>query len=243
METTHKATGERYAVYFSPSENTPLYRFGEMVLGRSAFDPAQRYDETGGCPVPLPLPALMSEITAAAAFYGFHATLKAPFALADDNSAEALLRAVDNFSRRTPYVPLHGLAPRRYRGFTALCFDNQPVALKRLASACVLEFEPFRKPLSSAEFQARIAKSQLNTLEKAMLEAYGYPYVHDCFDFHMTLSGRLGDKPPEAEFFHAVVALYNELLAEPPLLDQLSVWHQPDRASPFVQLSAFQLSG
>ena len=65
----------RLGLYWAPELDDPLHALGSAWLGRDA--------ETGAT---LPQPAVpgldLAEITAEARGYGFHATLKPPFALA-----------------------------------------------------------------------------------------------------------------------------------------------------------------
>ena len=80
----------RYAVYFVPEPGAPLARFGAAWLG---------YDIAGGKAAARPalagVPAERLEaITAEPRRYGFHATLKPPFSLAEGTSAAALDAAV-----------------------------------------------------------------------------------------------------------------------------------------------------
>ncbi len=69
----------RYAIYFMPPPATALWRFGSSAIG---------YDAETGLQVPLPdhdayrKPDVES-VVAEPGRYGFHATLKAPFTLAD----------------------------------------------------------------------------------------------------------------------------------------------------------------
>ncbi|NJO54321.1 MAG: hypothetical protein HC829_05245, partial [Bacteroidales bacterium] len=77
----------RYALYFAPLDDRPLWKFGSATIGWDAQLAAER-------PALPPAQALVpgwAEATAEPRRYGFHATLKAPFALAEGTSAEALL--------------------------------------------------------------------------------------------------------------------------------------------------------
>ncbi|HTZ38232.1 MAG TPA: DUF1045 domain-containing protein [Stellaceae bacterium] len=86
----------RYAVYFVPEPGAPLARFGAAWLG---------YDIAGGKAAARPalagVPAERLEaITAEPRRYGFHATLKPPFSLAEGTSAAALDAAVAALAAR-----------------------------------------------------------------------------------------------------------------------------------------------
>ena len=75
----------RFAVYFAPEPSSLLHRLGSQWLGRDAF--------SGGSCIQ-PGPADLAEMTAEPRRYGFHATLKPPFALKEQLSAAALEAAV-----------------------------------------------------------------------------------------------------------------------------------------------------
>src|SRR5690348_8665498 len=84
----------RYAIYFAPPADSALAELGAEILGR---DP-----ETGEA---RPQPRLdgidpdrFRAITEDPRHYGFHATLKAPFALAEGVSGEALYGAAEAFA-------------------------------------------------------------------------------------------------------------------------------------------------
>ena len=84
---------DRYAIYFAPAEDSELWRFGINWLGR---DPI-----TGQVLEQPSVPGLSSEMLAAATEsprnYGFHATMKPPFHLADGADAAGLRRAAAQF--------------------------------------------------------------------------------------------------------------------------------------------------
>ena len=84
----------RYAIYGAPERATPLWHFGNRVLGRDA--------ETGENIAQIVPPGFSAEewhgFTASPRRYGFHATLKAPFALAPGRSEDELHEAVRAFA-------------------------------------------------------------------------------------------------------------------------------------------------
>src|SRR5688572_25814467 len=83
----------RYAVYFAPPPGSPLFEFGRAWLGR---------DWVTGEAVAQPSVPGIAEATAFPRLYGFHATLKPPFALAGAESEliaalEALAASIGAF--------------------------------------------------------------------------------------------------------------------------------------------------
>src|SRR6266436_2078374 len=72
-------TDPRYAIYFVPAPDTALYRFGAGALGYDCFTGADMATLDT-----LPVDAgAWRELTREPRRYGFHATLKAPFRLAE----------------------------------------------------------------------------------------------------------------------------------------------------------------
>lgn len=132
-----------------------------------------------------------------AARYGFHATVVAPMRLRDGASLDDLIAALEAFCAGQPAVWLQGLALVSLDGFLALVPEGPVEALNTLAAAAVRHFAPFRAPLTDSDL-ARRNPSALTTRQRALLEAWGYPFVMEEFRFHMTLSDRL---TPDHEAF------------------------------------------
>ena len=86
----------RYAIYFTPRQDEPLARIAADWLGRDPFGAATR-------PVEAVADLSAAEVafhTASARRYGFHATLKAPFRLAANETETSLRAALDHLPRR-----------------------------------------------------------------------------------------------------------------------------------------------
>lgn len=227
---------KRYAIYFTPAPDTPLWQFGSSVLG---------YDASTGRVVAHPRHPLFaadgaSDISAEPRRYGFHATLKAPFALSNGWTEEALLRhAAGAFATRRP-VRLGHLEVATLGRFLALRPSGDASAIGQLANFCVETFEPFRAPLPDADRARRMA-SQLTERQVGNLDRWGYPHVFEDFRFHMTLTGVVA----EADLARAYSVL-SELYApidHPVVVDAISVVCQPRRSERFVVMERFPLSG
>ena len=172
----------RYAIYYLPDDEA-LARFGAAWLG---------WDVERGVPAPHPEGADLDAATATPRKYGFHATLKPPFRLADGMREEALHDAVAALAADQPPVRLDGLDLATLGHFLALVPRGDTGPLGRLAFRCVKDLDRFRAPPSAAELDQRRAKG-LTPRQDAMLLRWGYPYVGEEFQFHMTLSGGLPD--------------------------------------------------
>jgi putative phosphonate metabolism protein len=216
----------RYAVYYAPPPGSPLKRLADAWLGR---DPDR--DERVSFPVVDGItPERLQEITAAPRHYGFHATLKAPFVLAPDMEAAGLMGDVEAFAMNQ--------RPRRVRlevgelaGFLALVPAEPAPALDRLAAECVREFDRFRAPPSEEE-RARRRPEGLSDKERAHLDRWGYPYVMDCYRFHMTLTGPL-EEPERGRVKAILEHALAPYLAEPLVVNELALFTQTHRVAPF----------
>lgn len=176
----------RYALYYAPPNDSLLWTAGVRWLGR---DP-----ETGETVAPptvhgLP-PARQSQLTEAARRYGWHATLKAPFTLAEGLSRDDLVAEVERFCARRDAFPLPPLAVGTLDGFLALVPGKPSGMLQQLAADCVQFFDPLRAPQSPGE-RSRRDPASLSDRQRDHLERWGYPYVMDDYRFHMTLTERL----------------------------------------------------
>lgn len=223
----------RYAIYFTPSDDSPLGIYGTTVLRRRARCSEEWVNES--LPVHFNDTATWRKLIAKPAHYGFHATIKAPFELAEDQSSDQLHKALEKFAALQTPISLAGLEPRRTQRYDALAFAEQPEALKTLAARCVDEFEQFRAPLTEADTHRR-RLAELTSTQEVNLQKFGYPYVHEEFNFHMTLSGA---KPTNKKYLQWLMDLYRATVREPATLDRLCIFHQTDRATPFVRLSEF----
>lgn len=217
----------RHAVFFAPAPGSALEGFGRSWLGR---------DAAIGRPVPQPevagiVPARLGAITASPRHYGFHATLKAPFVLAEGRTPGQLDAAVRALATASPPFEVW-LEVTSLAGFLAFTLARPSPEMDALATACVTELDGFRRPPGSAEL-ARRRQSGLTPCQEANLQRFGYPYVLDDFRFHMTLTERL--EPPERDHVLAILReLTAELTAKPLRIDAIAIFSQPSLDQPLV---------
>jgi putative phosphonate metabolism protein len=221
----------RYALYYAPRPAEPLAVFARNWLG---WDP-----ETG---TPRPIPAALEEITAEPRHYGFHGTLKPPFALAEGASEGDLLAAVGSFAAARAPFDLPRVALGDLGGFLALLPAGRVEKLHDLADACVSTFDAFRRP-ADAEELAKRRKASLSARQEELLGLYGYPYVLDQFRFHLTLTGRLADPKQRACVSATLSERLAPLLGQPVPVRDLCVFRQADRNAAFSVKARFALGG
>lgn len=230
----------RYALYYAPAAETPLWRFGSAVLG---------HDAATGRDLPLLTPDGIAaeawhELTSEPRRYGFHATLKAPFRIApgDESGLIAALAAFCADRRPVGIGPLvvSALPAADDRGFVAFVPQSPPAALGELERDVVTKFEPFRLPLSPAEREKR-RPERLSVRQRDYLDRYGYPFVLDEFRFHMTLSGPVRNAAAIAARLGAA-ARQKGCPAEL-TIDALCLFHQASPDERFSILRRFTFAG
>lgn len=217
----------RYAIYYAPAAIDPLWNLASRWIGRDAY--------TGD-----DVPRLVSErltdidverLTASPRHYGFHATLKAPFELADVASEQSLLQSVTDFCREQAEFEVT-LSPGELGKFLALRLESPSNPMTELHAACVRAFDHFRAELSDDDL-ARRRRARLSALQEIRLLEWGYPYIFDEFRFHMTLTGSIEDARLRSRVLGELKTIF------PPVqqsVDGIAVFVQPDRASPFTIL-------
>lgn len=215
----------RYAIYHVPAAGDPLYRLGAQTIGYDGF--------TGGA---LEFPDEVrrrfpdwAEVTTDPRKYGFHATLKAPFALAPGQT-EAELRA-DFAAFAAPATPAIPLVVSSIASFIAVIPASPSAELSILAQACVEAFDQFRAPLTEHD-RARRRPDRLTERQRSYLDRWGYPYVADEFRFHMTLTGSLPRERHEV-IVPILQALFAEIVAAPRAIDRIALCYQADAGSRF----------
>lgn len=225
---------ERYAIYFAPAVNEPLWRLACEWLGRDPAGDGIRHRPPG-----IDAPQLDS-LTISARRYGFHATIKAPMRLAEGTNRAELEAAIQAFALSHEVFEAGVPVLRLIDGFLALVLEPQPHRLTDFAGTCVTLFDRFRAPMSEEDRAARVGKG-LSERQVTLLDQYGYPYVLEQFLFHMTLSDRLPTtwrgplKDLATDWFAPV-------LIKPLVIDRLALFHQPEAGAPFARVADFPLT-
>ncbi|MGD9806414.1 MAG: DUF1045 domain-containing protein [Hyphomicrobiaceae bacterium] len=224
----------RYAIYFTPAPDSMLWRLGSSALG---------YDAVLGQDVPFPThplyadPAFLRRLETPRR-YGFHATLKAPFALRSGSTERDLLECAAALAAHQTPILVPGLEVTLLGDFLALRPATEHAELNRLAATAVRELDHLRIALTDADRARRLAAS-LTTRQVGHLDRWGYPYIFEDFRFHLTLSGALAE-PMRAPASTALKALFSQAMGALQI-DALSVLVQPTPQSRFVVIERLPL--
>jgi putative phosphonate metabolism protein len=217
----------RYAIYFAAGSDSALSRFGAELLG---------YDAYTGDELRFPQDALhvapdWRDVSADPRKYGFHATLKAPMALAPGKTEAELIAACAKFTAKARPVPVIRPVVDAISGFIAVIPAEPVDALQQLAADCTRDFDAFRAGLT-AEDRARRGPEKLSERQRDYLDRWGYPYVMEEFRFHMTLTGRL-----DAERRGPILAMLRDRFAglkrDALAIDRIALFRQDDAKARF----------
>lgn len=211
---------ERFAIYYAPALESSLWEKSQAWLAQPE----------------------LSDLTVSARRYGFHATIKAPMSLAAAQDRAALEMAVAAFAGRHKPVGMGMVGAHMIEGFLALTPLSQPQELTDFAATVAVDFEPFRAPMEPADRERRL-KSPLTARQVELLDEYGYPYVLEQFQLHMTLTDRLpADR--KAELQGKAAEWFADELRAPIMLDRLALFHEAAPGEPFRRLPGdFELKG
>lgn len=226
----------RYAIYFTPAHGSPWWQWGAHWLGR---------DERDNLLLEQPAltaitPQTLRQWTEYPRRYGFHATLKAPFSLADRCTRETLEARIRILAKTLKSVPLGPLRAVPMDGFVALAPHSATDALMALAAACVTSLDDLRAPLTSADLSRR-RPEQLDPRALELLQTYGYPMVLERFQLHFTLGAPLTEEMAQtvASAVEAPVEILNATC--PMVLDRLCLFVEPFPGASFERIADMEL--
>ncbi|GLS86622.1 phosphonate metabolism protein [Cypionkella aquatica] len=196
---------KRFALYYAPApgafaDAAASWLGWDLAAGRAVAQPQPD------------LPRPLAEITAEPRKYGFHATLKPPFRLAEGKSPDDLAQAVARLASTLGPVKLPGLQMVALDGFLALTPLGDQTVLQDFAAEIVRSIDPFRAAPTPAEI-ARRRPERLTPRQRVLLDTYGYPYVLEQFQLHLTLTGPL--LVDEAAITQAAIAHFAGLIPQP----------------------------
>lgn len=221
---------KRFAVYFAPRPG-PLASLAAAWLG---------WDVVTGQPVAQPEVPRIAEITADPRKYGFHATLRAPFRLGQGVARADVEACVAGLAARLAPARCDGLQLVNLEGFLALIPRGDDSEIKDLCAEVVMATNGLRAPLTEAEIARRRPES-LTQRQMELLNLFGYPYVFEEFQFHLTLTGRL-PKDQAAAMASLLKPHFAPVLPEPLEIEDLCLFGE-DALGRFHLLHRYALLG
>jgi putative phosphonate metabolism protein len=227
---------QRFAIYYAPATTDQLWDRASLWLGRDS----ESGELLDGAVAGIDRSRLLN-LTQSAGRYGFHATIKPPMALVDGASEDDLRQQLQRFAETMTPVPLGRLQLADIDGFLALITSSPNEALQDFAANVVETFEPFRAPLHPRDHAARLARG-LTPRQEELLNAYGYPYVFDEFQFHMTLTDRLAEEDRD-DLRTAAQTWFAPVLDTEITLDRLVLFVEPETGLAFRRVADFVLKG
>ncbi|MEM1236864.1 MAG: DUF1045 domain-containing protein [Pseudomonadota bacterium] len=171
--------------------------------------------------------------------YGFHATMKPPFRLAPGHTEEGLIAELQALCLAAHPVAIQGMRISAIGRFLALTPSGEVSALGKLAGRCVVELDHFRDAPEASELAKR-RRASLSEAQEQMLIKWGYPYVLDEFQFHLTLTSRASK--PEIAGLRALAEIHFAAhLAAPTVIDALTLCGEREDGR-FEQIERVDLS-
>ncbi|MFP5076818.1 DUF1045 domain-containing protein [Rhizobium sp. YIM 134829] len=174
----------RYAICFTPPIHDPLSIAAAEWLGRNVYSDVL-------CEQPAVAGLSHQDLafhTAVPRRYGFHAAIKAPFALADGMSEGQLLNQLMRFTSDLSPFEMADVEIAWLGDFFGLAAARPCAEMAHLAASVVQAFDAFRAPLREEELE-RLDLDKLTAPQFSNLHRWGDPHVMDEFRFHMALSG------------------------------------------------------
>lgn len=232
------ADSPRFAIYLAPAADDPLCMSAARWLG---------YDAESGRSYPAEAAAGRSAgrieaLTAKPRAYGFHATIKAPFRLAEGADEAVLITALEKFAARRRPIRLAPLKVAAHGDFLALVPSVPSPELASLAADCVRDLDHLRAPLTEADLARRHAVP-LSERQEQLLAAWGYPYVLDEFRPHYTLTGAIRDAGERAALETHLAKLMAPFTRVDYLVEDICLFIQPAADRPFRIAGRYRLGG
>ena len=228
----------RHAAYYAPAQQSRLAQLGAQWLGRCA----QSRRVVLQPDFPQCTAEALRGYTAAATRYGWHATMKAPFALNPGLEMNAIPAAFQTFAQSQTALTLPPLTLRNMGDYLALVPEAPSSALQELAFDCVRALHPLAAPLSDTQIAQR-RLTPLTPAQDAMLLQWGYPFVGHQFQWHMTLTGSLR-KLTQRELRglqDAARDWFSPVLNQPVELDAICWFVEPVAGGDFYEAQRFAL--
>ena len=177
---------KRFAIYYAPDENSELDVFGRCWLGWDPFlgkEISKKYRKNF---------LNFDNFVVGPKKYGFHGNLKAPFRLKKEYTYSDLEKKVYEIAKELQRFDVGKLNLKKIGNFIALVPEKND-KIKYLSNKLVTGLDFLRDELLEEEILKRNPQT-LTLNQKKMLTNWGYPYVLDEFNFHLTLTDKIDNK-------------------------------------------------
>jgi len=226
---------QRLAIYYTPHPDS------EIALAASAWLGRDVYGKKSLEPVAVDgLSAIRRlELVSAPRHYGFHATIKPPFQLLEQKSVQYLKRRLHQFADGWHGFVLPPLKVSFMHDFFCLRPSGPCPPLAKLAAEAMRFFDDFVKPPSKGELERR-RQAGLSPRQELLLQTWGYPYVLEEFQFHLTLTDKVIDEREKRLLEKELQKRFNPGICQDVRLDSLCLFMEEDRA-PMRLIEVFPL--
>jgi hypothetical protein len=224
----------RYAICFAPEQDSALEDLGCAWLGR---DKAGKFVDRRA-EIPGIAPDRLTTLLKGPRGYGMHGTLKPSFELRPHATEGALLTVAELIAKSCSPLELPVLEIGEVGYIVSLVPDSSSAALENLAAVCVRAFDGFRRPLTEDEEQS-YKRNRLTVHQRQMLEHWGYPYVMEEFDFHISLTDPVIDEHERAAIMLAAERAAANVLHKPLTMRELAVFSQMSSSAPMSIIARF----
>jgi len=222
---------KRYAIFYTPEGE--FAEWGARWLGwNSRTGAVVRHPDIAGLDVPA--------LTDTPRKYGLHGTLKAPFALAAGTNQLRIEQVAAEFAQNHSGFEAGPLALCYKNGFVALRPSLDLPVLQEFADLVVRAFDHLRAPLT-AEDLIRRRKTRLSSRQDQQLMTWGYPFVFDDFQFHLTLTGRVNNQMA-AQVIEALEPQIGPLLPARFVINAITLMGE-DADGMFHQIDRYPITG
>lgn len=228
----------RFALYLAPPADDPLSEVAARWLGH---DPETGRSHAAEATAGLSA-ARVAAVTEEPRRYGFHATLKPPFRLAEGLDEGQLIVALERFTARRQPFRLPPLKLARIGRFFAMVPSAPSDEIVALAADCVRDFDHLRAPPGESELARRRAAGLTPRQEQYLLQ-WGYPYVMEEFRLHFTLTGSIHDAAESEKLEKHLQEMMARFTRTDYLVEDICLFVQTMPEKPFRIAGRYRLGG
>lgn len=216
----------RYALYYIPRYQDELYKIGSQIIGYSI--------EEGSI---LSSPH-QTKYNKSVSKYGLHGTLVAPFNTL--LTQEDLLQFVTSVCSKISELQIGFLKVYRMpRQYIALIPDHLESTLNELDNYLVRQIHQIRLPICQQNIpnHTDLSEQYVQNILK-----WGYKYVFDDFNFHITLTDVINDEQMLNQEFYTIKNNLKQALNKTIILDSVCLVRQDKSQEPFKIIKRINLS-